>query len=278
VRGKVKKFVLGGVPKNRFGDRLFALLSFVFFHKRFPNRSSGLADVLHSMKCDGTLNDPLRVFISDKYFLKLFVSGTIGDEFVVPTIALLESREDVESFVAPKDCVVKPCHSSGYVDFIDKGSSVRYEDVERSMTENYYDVVREVNYKNLKRRMIVEPVLFGSKNIKDYKFFYFDGRFLFVQVDVDRMSEHKRSFYDSGFEYLGFSTKYPLSAPQDMPVNFSDMKDVAADLAKHFKGIIRIDLYSNGSEIKVGEITNCHGSAREVVLPQGKEVNLDDFL
>mgnify|MGYP000120846137 CR=1 FL=1 len=72
--------------------------------------------------------------------------------------------------------------------------------------------------------------------------------------------------------------KYPLSAPQDKPKNYLEMLAVAAKLAKHFDGLIRIDLYSNGDDIKLGEITNCHGSARERILPAGKEVMLDDYL
>ena len=44
---------------------------------------------------------------------------------------------------------------------------------------------------------------------------------------------------------------------------------VAEQLSKNFD-FIRIDLYSNGHDIKVGEITNCHGNAHEKIIGSNK--------
>ncbi|CAK1710055.1 ATP-grasp fold amidoligase family protein [Vibrio crassostreae] len=278
MRKLLKNVTLSALPKNKFGDKLFANLSFCYFHKRLPNNSNNFIDVLHRVKTSGVLYDPIRNYISDKYLVKNFVSGTIGSEYAVPTIALLNTENEVKDFVAPDECIVKPCHSSGNVIFLKKGDTLNFDDVKHWLEENYYEVSREVNYKNLKKRIIVEPILYENKNLKDYKFFFYNGKFMFLQVDVDRMSSHKRGFYDNKYKFLDFSTKYPLSEPQDKPSNYSEMINIATKLAKHFDGIIRIDLYSNGSDIKVGEITNCHGSAREKVIPEGKQVILDDYL
>lgn len=278
MRTQIKNLLLKLIPKNKIGDKLFALLTFIFFHKRIPNNSNNFIDVLHRVKTSDLLYDPIRNYVSDKFLVKNFVSGCIGKEYAVPTMALLNNKADVLKFVATDDCIVKPCHSSGDVIFLEKGDKLDFDMVENWLNENYYEVSREVNYKNLKKRIIVEPILYKNKNLKDYKFFFIDGQFLFLQVDVDRMKEHKRGFYDYEYNFLDFSTKYPLSEPQEKPCNYLEMVDVASQLAKHFDGIIRIDLYSNGSDIKVGEITNCHGSAREKVLPEGKQVYLDEYL
>ena len=43
------------------------------------------------------------------------------------------------------------------------------------------------------------------------------------------------------------------------------MLEAAAKLAKGFS-FIRVDLYTNGTDFKVGEITNCHGSGMQTLL------------
>jgi len=278
MKTKFKEIILKFLPKHELGDNVYAFLTFLYFHRRLPNNSNNFIDVLHRVKTTGLLNDPTRVFVSDKYLVKQFVAGVVGDEYAVPTIALLDDEHTVNKFIAPEDCIVKPCHSSGDVIFLKKGQHLDYELVKPWLSDNYYELVREANYKNLKKRIIVEPILYGSKNLRDYKFFFYSGVFVFLQIDVDRQSSHKRGFYSQSFDFLGFSTKYPLSAPQDKPKNYLEMLAVAAKLAKNFDGLIRIDLYSNGHDIKLGEITNCHGSARERILPEGKEVMLDDYL
>lgn len=266
------------IPKNKFGDNVFAFLTFIYFHRRFPNGTSNLVDVLHRLKIDGTLYEPLRCFVSDKEYMKTYVRGTVGDKFTIPTIALLSSKSDVESFTAKERCIVKPCHSSGDVIFLEKGQKLSFKEIKHWLNHNYYEVSREANYRYLAKRIIVEPILYDNNNLNDYKFFFYNGHFLFLQIDVDRATEHKRSFYDRDFVFLNFSTKYPISSKQEKPDNFAEMLSLATKLSSDFKGLIRIDLYTNGSNIKVGEITNCHGSAREKTIPAGKEVLLDEYI
>lgn len=267
------------LPCNNLGDKVYAFLCFIYFHKRLPDKNSNnLIDILYRVKIDGTLEEPLRKFISDKYYLKLYANAVLGEGFTVPTIALLDSKEQVESFCSEMECIVKPAHSSGDVIFLEKNKRIDFDAVSGWLNDDYYYFSREKNYKGLKRRIIVEPVLYGNRNINDYKFFFYNGKFLFVQIDVDRFGDHKRSFYSKDFEYLGFSTKYPLSPEQNMPENFNKMLVCAEKLAANFDSLIRIDLYTNGDDIRVGEITNCHGSGFESVVPDKKEIIIDEYL
>ncbi|WP_233749350.1 ATP-grasp fold amidoligase family protein [Ferrimonas balearica] len=274
----LRSAVLKVLPKSTLGDKIYSFLCFLGCHKRLPNSSDDFIDTLYRTKVDGTLQSSLRCFISDKYYMKVFVDGVLGFGYTVPTLALLNCKEDIDKFVAEQECVVKPSHSSGFVKFCSVGDKLDDDNYHKWLYDNYYEYSREFNYKNLPGRLIVEPLLFDDKNIKDYKFFFLDGRFLFVQVDVDRSFNHTRSFYDRNFSFLGFSTKYPLSPVQCSPSNFDEMLEVAEKLAKHFCGLIRIDLYSNGTELKVGEITNCHGSGFEHIVPEGRKVLLSDYL
>lgn len=274
----IRNFFLHILPKNKLGDHIYCLLTFVWFHKRLPNNSDNFLDILYRLKVSSSIDDTLRCFVSDKHYMKLFVTDVLGKEYCIPTLDLLSTASEIMEFKAKVDCVVKPCHSSGFVKYCDAGTSLDLHKYEKWLTHNYYYESRERNYRYLPQRLVVEPILFDDRNIKDYKFFFFNGEFIFTQVDVDRSTSHKRSFYDADFNFLGFSTKYPLSDIQSKPFNYTEMILVAKQLSKHFKGLIRIDLYTNGSEIKVGEITNCHGSGFENIIPLGKQIIISDFI
>jgi hypothetical protein len=94
-RGVYRSF-LRSFPENRTGDRLVSVIQFFRFHKRLPNKSMSYNDVLHRIKTGDELLDPLRIFVSDKEFLKLYVRAVVGDEYVVPTLDVIRSKAAVD--------------------------------------------------------------------------------------------------------------------------------------------------------------------------------------
>ena len=88
-------------------------------HGRFPRRSRLLFnDVLYRMKTSGELSDPLRVITTDKYYAKLFIAGVAGARFVVPTLAVFRSRQELETYTFSRDMLhqahppERSCHVS----------------------------------------------------------------------------------------------------------------------------------------------------------------------
>jgi hypothetical protein len=71
---------------------MVSLIQFVRFHKRLPNKSMSYNDVLHRIKTSDDILDPLRVFVTDKEFLKLYVRAVVGDAYVVPTLDVIKSK------------------------------------------------------------------------------------------------------------------------------------------------------------------------------------------
>ena len=87
-----------------------------------------------------------------------------------------------------------------------------------------------------------------------------------IQVDVDRQINHVRALYDKEWKKFDFSIGYPFN-PTDIskPRNLQEMITVAERLSAEFD-YLRVDLYSNDDDIKVGELTNCHGNALEKII------------
>jgi|HigsolmetaAR202D_1030399.scaffolds.fasta_scaffold00435_25 hypothetical protein len=266
------------LPHNRVGDRIFSCVRFATFQKRLPKNALLYNDVIYRIKTSNEILDPLRVFVTDKEFVKIFVKAVAGDRYNIPTIAVLRSLEDVDSFEFPADCCIKPTHASGRVIFRRNGEPVDREKIKSWFDVNYYLSGREVNYKYLAPKIIVEPFVFGRTNVEDYKIFCVDGVPKLIQVDVDRHIEHKRKYFDAHWNEQPFSIKYPRAdkvVPK--PHNFSEMLDVAAKLSRYF-WFVRIDLYSDGRQLFVGEITHCPDNAGGVFDPPAAEAIVSHYL
>ncbi len=268
---KIYRFILRCIPENRLGDDFIAFITFLRAHRRLPSHKPLFNDVLYRIKTTDEIIDPLRVFISDKEFVKLYVKAVVGDQFNVPTIKVLHTIEEVKDYPFPSDCCIKPTHLSGNVILRRQNSPINLEEMKLWFNNSFYHVNREANYKTLKPKVIVEPLIFDSDSPLDYKIFCYKGKPKLIQVDVDRQVEHTRKIYDLEWNEMPFSLGYPRSHRLlEKPKNLGKMLSVASSLSSHFN-FVRIDLYSNGEECLVGEITNCHGNAGESFIPKSGE-------
>lgn len=240
-------------------------------HRRLPTDKPLFNDVLYRIKVSDEIIGPIRVFVSDKELVKLYVKAVSGDQFNVPTIKVLHTIEEVNDYQFPPDCCIKPTHLSGKVILRRQNEPINFNEIYRWFTSTFYDVNREANYKTLKPKVIVEPLIFDSDNLSDYKIFCYLGKPKLIQVDVDRHIKHTRKIFDLDWNEMPFSLGYPQSSRQiEKPKNLDIMLKVASSLSSHFS-FVRIDLYSNGEVCLVGEITNCHGNAGESFMPKSGE-------
>jgi hypothetical protein len=153
-------------------------------------------DILYSLKVSGEINEPLRVFVSDKEYVKIFVKATIGDEYNVPTLGIITDIRDIDDYEFPDKSIIKPTHLSGKVILNTDENQIDRAEIKKWFKINYYEVWRENNYKTLKPKIIIEPILFNDINLNDYKFFCYKGNVKLIQVDLDRRTNHTRLFFD----------------------------------------------------------------------------------
>jgi len=265
------KFIIKVIPENRSGDKLVSFINFVDKHRRFPTKSLLFNDVLYQIMTTNEIIDPLRIFVSDKEFVKLYVKAVVGEEYNVPTIDVLRNVKEVEIYDFPANCCIKATQTSGSVILRKNNETIDIEKIKSWFSINYYRNQREANYKTLKPKVIVEPLLFNNPNLIDYKFFCYKGKPNLIQVDVDRYIDHRRKFFDSNWKELDFSTCYKRADKNiEMPDNFDQMLNIASKLSAGFS-FVRVDIYSDGKSCMVGEITNCSGGAGEKFIPSNSE-------
>jgi hypothetical protein len=86
---------------------------------------------------------------------------------------VLRNDKEIDGFVFPKSFCAKPTHSSGQVRIVKnyiENEALKAE-LKGWLKFDHYVRSRERNYKNLKKKVIVEPVIFGETDLVDYRFF-----------------------------------------------------------------------------------------------------------
>ena len=260
------------LPRNRVGDWLFHSLLFLKHHRRLPSRQRLWNDVLFHLKTSKEILDPLRVYVSDKEHLKEYVRSTVGERYNVPTLAILRSAAEIDSFDFPANCCIKPTHASSRVILRVDGEPVNRERIKKWLTFNYYHLGREINYRDLEPKVIVEPLIFGRSNVDDFKIFCWHGVPKFIQQDFDRHTRHTRKIFDTDWNEQDFSIIYPrASAAAPRPATLEEMLSVARAISAPFS-FVRVDLYTDNQSVLVGEITNCSANAGGFFLPRSAEL------
>ena len=210
---------------------------------------------------------PLLTALVDKYEVKHYVSEKIGREFVIPTIGIWRTFDDIDFSSLPDQFVLKCTHDSGGVIIVKEKAKFDIREASKKLaaclSKNHYWSGREWPYKNVVPRIIAEPYLEDktTHELTDYKFFCFDSVVKVVMVATERQTGHtKFDFYDPEFRHLPFRWGHDFSSKLiEKPEGFEEMKEIAKKLSSGFPHV-RVDLYNVNSKIFFGELTFFHWS------------------
>jgi hypothetical protein len=109
-------------------------------------------------------------------------------------------------------------------------------------------------FRQVPRRVMAEQFLGPEdEDIRDYKFWCFDGKCGFVVVDIDRYSDHRKLIVDTDWNPLPVESDVPNPDKRiPRPAQFDRMVSIAESLAARFI-FARVDLYEDAGEIYFGE-------------------------
>ena len=217
------------------------------------------------------LNDrnPLYTQLVDKYAVKKYVGNLIGEEYILPTIGVWDSFSEIDFDKLPNQFVLKCTHDSGSTIVCQDKTTFDRKDAEEKITrclqQNWYYLGREWPYKNVPPRILAEKYIVDESGteLKDYKFFCFNGiaKALFIASDrLDESVDTKFDFYDMEFRHLPFTNGHPNSNKNmKKPLNFEMMRKLAEKLSSNIPHV-RVDFYNINGVIYFGEITFFHWS------------------
>lgn len=251
------------------------------------NNPQGFCEKLNWLKLYN--RNPLYTQLVDKIEVKKYVASIIGDEYVIPTLAVYDFPAEINWDELPQKFAIKCNHDSGScIVCQDKQRLNRSDVVNRlnyKLNKTWYKLAREWAYKDIKRRILVESLLDdASGDIKDYKFFCFDGVVKALYIVSNRQDSNIKTtsdFFDENFNRIPVKCHFENSEHlPEKPHNFELMKELAAKLSKGMPHV-RIDFYEANGKVYFGEYTFYTFGAEEPLRPKqyellfGSWINLD---
>lgn len=230
---------------------------------------------------------PEYTIMVDKVKAKEYVASKLGEEYIIPTLGVWDDPDKIDFDSLPNRFVLKCNHNSGLGMYICKDKSKM--DVEKvknglrkGLAEDYFINNREWPYKNVPRRVFAEAYMedeFGE--LRDYKFFCFDGEMKAMFIATDRGKgdhEVKFDFFDDCFNHLPFTNGHPnAEVIPAKPRMFDDMKALASTLSIGLPQV-RIDFYEVGDKIYFGEMTFFHWSGVKQFEPEDWDYKFGEWI
>lgn len=260
---------------NWMSDEQYLKIAFWARMGKWPNfeHPQTFSEKLQWMKLHD--RNPLYTKLVDKYEVKAIVAKKIGEEYIIPTIGVWDSVNQIDFDSLPNQFVLKCTHDSGGLVICKDKSKLDKEAAKKKLAEclkhSFYWGMREWPYKDVKPRVIAEQYMEDETGeLRDYKFFCFDGQVkaLFIASDRTKDSETKFDFYDENFNHLPFTNGHPNAiVPPTKPLCFNEMKKLAAVLSKGIPQV-RVDFYEIRGKVYFGEMTFFHWSGMTPFVPK----------
>ncbi|MEO7961520.1 MAG: ATP-grasp fold amidoligase family protein, partial [Ginsengibacter sp.] len=221
-----------------------------------------------------------HTLLADKYLVREYIRESIGEKYLVPLLGVYDTPNDILLEKLPQSFILKTNHGSGWNYICKNKATYDKKKVDRLfqkwLSYNAYYLSREKQYKNIPPLIICEQLL--EFDIYDYKFFCFNGEPDFVQVDIDRFTNHTRAFYNLSWGKLPFSIRYKISQKDiRRPAQLDEMISIARTLSKNLS-FSRIDLYIHKNQVYFGEITLIPGGGNEPFVPVEYDLEVGKLL
>ena len=224
--------------------------------------------------------------LADKYRVREFVKETIGEEYLVPVYGMWESFDDIDFDALPDQFVLKCNHDSGGLSICkDKAHFDKDKaraKIEKSLKRNYFYIGREWQYKEIKPCIIAEKYMEDekTKELRDYKFFCFDGELKAMFIATKRQSKEPTTFdfFDTEFNWLDVRQGHPNAVPRpEKPENFELMKELAVKMARDLLHV-RVDFYEVNGKVYFSEMTFFHFDGTTPFRPHEWDYKFGEWL
>jgi len=226
--------------------------------------------------------DPILTTISDKYRVRGYVAGKVGDEYLIPLLWHGVDPEAIPFDELPSMFVIKANHGSEYNIIVKDKQRLDRTTVKRQLrtwlAEKFgQDTFLGIAwaYRNIKPHILIESYIGeNEKAPEDYKFFCFSGRMEFFKIDFARFEDHATKYFDRDGNGLDLQEVGFKSYRGDIrfPASLKDMVNAAESLSKGFD-FMRVDLYNVKDKIYFGEMTPYPGG----IFQKFKPASFDDL-
>lgn len=211
------------------------------------------------------IHDRKKEYINlvDKIAVKKYVADLVGEQYIIPNLAIWDDPMLIDSSSLPNEFVLKCNHDSHCVYVCHDKNVFDFETAKKRLRDrlsyNEYWYGREWPYRYVKPQVLAEQMLHGNNgDLYDYKIMCFNGVPDNIMVCTGRMDGNLRYyFFDRDWKFL----KYQY-VDQDLPDDFTlpkpdHLEEMFALAEKLSKGLpfVRVDLYDAEGRVWFGELT-----------------------
>jgi hypothetical protein len=217
--------------------------------------------------------------LADKSLVKEYVAEKLGPDWVIPTLWVGTELPPLAERTWEMPFALKATHGSSTNVFVRNTAERNWPVIEQKadawLHQTYGTWAREWLYTKIQPRLLVEPFInFGSALPLDYKFFVFEGRVAYIQVDTDREHDHRRILYTRDWQLVDvrFGVDRPATLPP-RPTTLEAMIAAAEQLGSAFD-FVRIDFYEVQGRPLFGEMTFYPDSGLGTFTPSSFDTEL----
>lgn len=216
---------------------------------------------------------PEYIELVDKYKVRKYVAEKIGEEYLIPLLGVWDNAKEINFDTLPDQFVLKCNHDSGGIVICKDKNSINYQEVvqflNKRLKRNFYWAAREWPYKNIERKIIAEQYMVDESGyeLKDYKFFCFDGKCKAIFIATDRGVDTRFDFFDTSFNHLPIKNGHENATREILkPSSWDKMIELAEKLSEGIPQV-RVDLYDVLGKIYFGEMTMFHFGGKKPFKP-----------
>lgn len=231
--------------------------------------------------------NPLMTICADKLKVRDYIREKLGEEFLIPFLWYGDNPEEIPFAKLPKSFVLKTNNASGTNIIVKNKDNINKHEVTNQLnywlSQDNYTPKREWVYKDIPPKIVCEKFIEQEEGeeLRDYRFFCFNGKPKFISVDfnINDKSKTRRNLYDLNWELMDAEITYPkeLNFKVEKPEKLQEMIKYSEKLSEGFSHV-RIDFYYINKEIKFGEMTFYHQSGFGEIKPQEFAYEMGDWL
>src|SRR5262249_23663993 len=153
---------------------------------------------------------PVLTRLADKIQARDYIAERIGARYLTELYQVCRSAAEIDWQMLPRCFVIKTNHGSAMNVFVRNKSEIDMRQIPSRLDAwlaiNFYIHHLEWCYRDIQPAILIEEMLAGDDGTlaANWRFYTYGGRAEFLQVDVDRLTQRQRNFYDRHLTRLNF--------------------------------------------------------------------------
>lgn len=246
-----------------------------FYREHYlKKRASNILNYEYNWKNPKTLNEKIRWLIlnektelksrlTDKILAKSYIAQKLGKNSSAELYGIYDNIDEIDFSLLPDRFALKANHGCKMNIFIKNKTDIyqNYKLIKNITNKwlniNYYDFSLEPQYKNIKRKLLVEYLrpLRRHSFRQDLQIYCFNSEPVLIEVPQGTPLEPYFQIYDTDWKLTPFThTGNFIEKPLPKPDNLDKILSVCKTISQDFS-FVRVDVATDGNDIHIVELT-----------------------